>query len=188
MKKTFALTTALVSGLVSGLLAAPLPAVASENPHGLIDDTMGIAPAEATQTPANMTITAPDPGTSTGDSLDQYGLADIKTGAARTIESSPGADTIPADRRLARDAGIADNKSETGTPGAVVTADGAAIGQIQRVVPSRTTDTVVIRVSDTLDTPVSMFKVAVPKGAGKDGEVRLGWTLSDLLDHLEAQV
>lgn len=184
MKKNFALTTALVSGL----LAAPLAAVASDDPHGLIDRKMGIAPVEVTQTPAEMTLTAPDPGMSTDDSLDQYGLADIKTGTARTVESSKGTDTIPADQQLARDAGIADNKSETGTPGAVVTADDAAIGQIERVVPGKTTDTVFIRVSDTLNTNVSMFKVEVPKGATKDGKVQLGWTLSALLDHLEAQV
>ncbi|RLL72767.1 hypothetical protein [Paenirhodobacter hankyongi] len=184
MKKNFVLSTALVSGL----LAAPLAAVAADDPHGLIDYTMGIAPAQVTQTPADMTITAPDPGTRNGDALDQYGIADIKTGTARTLESSTGADTIPADQQLARDAGIADNKSETGTPGAVVTADDAAIGQVERVIPGDTTDTVFIRVSDTLNTNVSMFKVEVPKGAHKDGRVQLGWTLSDLLDHLEAQV
>jgi len=184
MKTQFILTTALVSGL----LAAPLAAVASDDPHGLIDYKMGIATAQPTQTPADMTIVAPDPGTRTGNSLDQYGIADIKTGAARTLESSKGADTIPADQQLAKDAGIADNKAETGTPGAVVTADDAAIGQVERVVPGKTTDTVFIRVSDTLDTNVSMFKVEVPKGASKDGKVQLGWTLSALLDHLEAQV
>jgi len=184
MKTHFILTTALVSGL----LAAPLAAVASENPHGLIDYKMGIASAQPTQTPANMTLTTPDPDVHTGDTLDQYGIADIKTGTARTQKSSQGADTIPADQQLARDAGIADNKAETGIPGAVVTADDAAIGQIERVVPGKTKDTVFIRVSDTLDTRVSMFKVEVPKSMHKDGPLHLGWTLSDLLDHLEAQV
>ena len=49
-------------------------------------------------------------------------------------------------------------------------------------------DTVLVKLSDTIDSKVSQFKINVPEGSANDGKIELAWTLSDLLNNLETQI
>ncbi|WP_223637629.1 hypothetical protein [Rhodobacter sp. TJ_12] len=172
--------TPLASLVFAGVVAAPMSAFANsgDDPHGLIDYKMGIAQMESTS-PASQTDLVID---------DQYGIADAKTGAIPPYETSSNHDSRPVSNLLADEAGIALNKTRAQAKGAVVTADGGAVGMIERVVPGETADTVYVRVSqDVKNRTVSTFKINVPKGALNNGQLHLQMTMAELLEDLDAQ-
>lgn len=172
----------LATGAMVAVMALPLAAFAHDDPYGLIDYKMGIAQPVTGEAPVTDTNALPD-GNVHGN--EGYSVADLRSGAAQPIVTSDGSNALPADTQMKKSAGIAENKSEAGAKGAVISADNAAVGRIERMVPGKTTDRLFVRLSDTLHSPVSQFQIDVPKGAVHDGQVRLSMTLSDLLAHLE---
>jgi hypothetical protein len=179
------LKTLIASSSLIAVMAA-LPATAnnaSETPAGLLDVQTGSNLVERDQTSIGSVPTS--------DVIDdEYGLQDAQLDTAESqFGGSMGEDIIPVEEQLERDKGIVDNQVETADMGAVTTSDDAAIGKITRIVPTgQGFDTVYIQVSETLDSPVSNFKINVPTGEANDGKVELAWTLSELLNTLEAQI
>ncbi|WP_376877344.1 hypothetical protein [Albirhodobacter sp. R86504] len=178
----------ITSTTLAGLMALSGPALAdqftdSEYPAGIMDAQIGSKFIDKDETSTGMIPTS--------DAIeDEYGLVDAQLGAAEPeFGGSMGEAAIPADQQLARDKGIIDNQSELGKMGAVTTADNASIGSIESVTPSGDGyDTVLVKVSETLETEVSQFEIKVPQGTAADGQIELAWTLSDLLSNLEAQI
>lgn len=180
------LKTLIASSSLIAVMAAAAPAIAkdaTDTPAGLMDQAINSTLVERVETsrgtvPTSVLID------------DEYGLMDAQLGTATSqFGGSMGESVIPVDEQLARDKGIIDNNTETMVSGAVTTSDDAAIGSITRVVATgQGFDTVYVEVSDTLKSPVSNFKINVPAGSANDGKVALGWTLSELLNSLEAQI
>lgn len=188
MKRT---TLFLTSILTAGALALPMAVQArdADGPHGLIDYKMGIATPPSAEAPVDLAVIAPNPGTNLDSSLDQYGIADLKTGNAPEIVTSDGTSSLPVPVLLKESAGIAQNTTDAMSKGAVITADGGAIGTIEKVTPHSGHDTVLVRVSDNLKgANFSLFEVKVPKGAVKNDRLELGWNMSELITTLRAQV
>lgn len=179
------LKTLIASSSLIAVMAA-LPATAknaTDTPAGLMDQAINSSLVERDETsrgtvPTSVAIE------------DEYGLIDANAGVAESrFGGSMGESIIPVDEQLERDKGIIDNNAETMTMGAVTTADDAAIGMITRVEPTgQGFDTVYVQLSKTLDSPVSQFKINVPTGSADDGQIELAWTLSELLNTLEAQI
>lgn len=177
---------ALIASTSLAALMVAVPAIASQSnqrPAGIMDQMVGSTLVEKTETSRG---TIP-----TSEAVDdEYGLMDVQVGTAVSqYGGSMGEDVIPVENQLESDKGIIDNQNEAMTSGTVTTADNASIGTIERVMPTgQGFDTVYIAVSDTLDSPVSKFKINVPVGSANDGQVQLAWTLSELLNSLEAQI
>lgn len=174
----------LASTAVATVLAAPFAASASDDPNGLIAYKMGLATAQPTEAPVNAVNRMPSGDLHGGGS---YAVMDVKTGEAQPIMTSDGRGAMPADTQIHKDSGMAMNKSEAGDYGEVVSADNAAVGRITGIEHGQTSDTLHIRVSDTLRTDVTHFRINVPKSAERGGQVHLAMTLSDLLSHLNAR-
>mgnify|MGYP006163809977 CR=1 FL=1 len=174
----------ITSTTLAGVLAVAGPALAkSENVVGIMDAQVGSVMVERDMTSSGMVPTS--------DVVDgEYGLVDAQLGTAQPeFGGSNGEAAIPADEQLADDKGIMDNQSELNEQGAVTTADNATIGSIESVTPSgEGYDTVLVKLSDTIDSKVSQFKINVPEGSANDGKIELAWTLSDLLNNLETQI
>lgn len=188
MKRT---TLFLTSILTAGALALPMAVQANDadGQYGLIDHKMGIAPVQTSEAPVSLEVITPNPGTNMGSSLDQYGIADLKTGNAPSIRTSDGTASLPVPVLLKDSVGIAENSTDAMSKGAVITSDGGAIGTIDSVTPHAGHDTVVVRVSDNLKgANFSLFSIDVPKGAVHDDRLQLGWNMSDLIYTLRAQV
>lgn len=178
--------TLAAAGSASALDLAKIPSTNDNNGqfYGIADYRSGIVSQKQTSqgNPPVLSAARVKAGS------EQYGQTDVKMGNVDMAATSNGAGAIPAENQLKAHAGIADNKTEAQVDDQVVTADNAAVGRIEKVVPNAKTDTVYVRTSNTLDTTVSVFKVDVPKGAVHDGQVDLKWKLSELLDVLEKQV
>ena len=189
MKRTALVLTSI---LAASTLALPFAAQASDadGQYGLIDYKMGIASKPMAEAPQNAGVVAPNPSLGSDAALSQYGIADVKTGAAASVKTSDNTAALPVSEVLDDQAGLAKNDADAGQPGAVVTADGGAIGSIERIVPGEAADTVYIRVSDNIENrKASVFKIDVPKGsASPQGVLTLGYTMSGLLEILDAQV
>lgn len=189
MKRSTLIVTSL---LTAGSLALPFAAQAggADGQHGLIDYKMGIASKPMAEAPQNAGVVTPDPALGSGAPLSQYGVADVKTGAAVSVITSDNTAALPVSEVLDDQVGLAKNDADAGQPGAVVGADGGAIGSIERIVPGTASDTVYIRLSDNIENrKASLFKIDVPKGsASPHGVLTLGYTMSGLLEILDAQV
>ncbi|PTV96444.1 hypothetical protein C8J27_102238 [Rhodobacter aestuarii] len=177
------MNSTLTSLLVAGIVAAPVAAFAtSDNPYGLIDYKMGIATLPTAGSQGDVAPPLPD----------QYGIADVKTGTVKATDTSAatsnGLDNRPIQTLLVDQSGIALNKGQAQAAGAVVTADGGAVGTISRVVPGEQVDTVYVRASnDIKQRTFSMFKVNVPKGALKGDQLHLQMTMAELIAELNGQ-
>lgn len=186
MKRTALVLTSI---LAASTLALPFAAQASDadGQYGLIDYKMGIATPPSTETPMQVAVVTPTIGTRSGQ-LNQYGLVDLKLGTAPAVVTSDNSAALPVSEQLKSDVGIADNATDAMARDAVVTADGGAVGTIDHVIRGTGSDTVFVRVSDNVkDRTVSMFRIDVPKGAVHHHMLHLSWTMSDLLDTLQAQ-
>ena len=181
-------TTALAGAISLGSMAYADNVATSNSEdqngqYGLIDYKMQIVPETETSQgnpPAVDTTTANGDGT-------QYGVADVKSGTAMTDSTSMGENQIPDENQLTTNSGIGENKAQAGTKEAVVSSDGAAVGTVEKVVSMGDTDEVYVRVDDTVDTPVSLFKISVPASDMSGDKLTLNMKLSDILNTLEMQ-
>ncbi|TQS70418.1 hypothetical protein ERN12_14885 [Rhodobacteraceae bacterium] len=185
----------LTGTILSATALLPLAAVADatgDDTTGLAAYKMGIVDPDEMNTSSAEAAAAADYSQS-GDQGGEEGLAEIKTQAndggdvSSMNKTSSGEAALPSEEQLKDETGILDNKTAAGSMGSVVSADASNVGTIERVVNNGATDTIYIRVSEGLDTPVSMFRVDVPSADLEDGVVELPWTLSALLESLEKQ-
>lgn len=178
----------LTSALTAASLALPVGAFAesAQGQYGLIDYQLGIAKMPTSEAPMEGGAQSSIGAVNDGGSYAQYGIVDQKLGIVPVAQTSDGA--LPVPTLLKSSAGLAANNSAAGAKGAVITADGGAIGTIERVVPNGKTETVYVRVSDNIkDRTISMFKIDVPADSIHGGRLMLGWSMADLLDNLRGQ-
>lgn len=190
-KNIFAASTALlgamtIAGSASALDLTKIPSTNNNDGqyYGIADYRTGTVPGETSSMGTPPAVTS----SNTYASTDQYGITDVKTGTAEFANTSMGSDMIPAQRQLTDQSGITGLKTAANAEDKAMSADGNVIGMIEKVESHDGYDTIYVRTSPKLDTTVSLFKVNVPKDAAANGEVKLGWTVSELLTNLETQV
>ncbi|WP_339108386.1 hypothetical protein [Thioclava sp. GXIMD4216] len=198
----------LTGTLLTATFAMPMTAFAQpstdaadslyqDDPAGLVDYKMGIVQMQD-ESSKDAAAAATASANVTGGPDGRKGLVQMKTEAnagvteadAGTMGKMDGNNTqaaVPAEYNYKGGLGIAESKTAAQDLGSAKSKDGQDIGNIERVEKNGDTDTVYIRVSEKLDTPVSMFKVTVPASDLDDGVVSLPWTLSGLLDTLKKQ-
>ncbi len=198
----------LTGTILTATMALPMSAFAqsapdaadtqADSPAGLIDYKMGIVEMQDNSTSSDAAAAATASMNQPGGPDGRKGLAELKTeanagvttanaGTMGTMEGDNTEAAVPAEYQYENGLGIAESKTAAMDMGSAMSSDGENIGEIERVEKGGASDTVFIRVSDKLDTPVSMFKVTVPASDLEDGIVTLPWTLSGLLDSLEEQ-
>lgn len=190
-KNIFAASTALlgamtIAGSASALDLSKVPSTNNDDGqyYGIADYRTGTVPGQETSMGTPPAVTS----SNTFESTDQYGITDVKTGTAEFDSTSMGEEMIPAQRQLTDEASITGMKTAANAEDKAMSVDGNIIGMIEKVEANDGYDTVYIRTSPKLDTTVSLFKINVPKGAAANGQVKLGWTVSELLTNLETQV
>ena len=175
-----------MTGSASALDLAKIPA--SNNGDGSYYGIADYRSGQVAMTETSTGMTSPHSASNTGTPTDQFGIVDYLTGAASKPATSQGETGIPAENQLAMESGIVDMRAAARAKNAVVSANGNAIGRVEKIEPNGAYDTLYVRTASTFDTPVSLFRIDVPKSAVRNETVTLNWTVSELLSTLEDQV